>query len=382
MPSSGAHRPRMSSITSMPCGPPKPRKAVCEVLWVCATRPSNAHVRDPVGVVDVAQRPGEHRLAQVEAPAAVGGQRRRQADESAVVVEPDLPRGMEAVPLAGHGEVVGAVEPDPDRPSGERCPECGNRCEAVRLHLLAAEAAAHAQALRGDVVALHAEHVRHDLLGLGGVLGAALHEHLPALVDQGQRGVGLEVEVLLPGHLGDALEDVGRGGQRGVDLPALDHRAGSLEALGLDRLGQRDHRRKRLVVDDDGLGTEPGGLEGLPQHPAHGLPDEHHDLGEERLVVLDAGIVDPRHVLGGEHAHHPGDVERRGGVEPGDPRVRVRRADRVGVQDVVRPVDQVVGVERLSGDVERRALVGQRTADAAHCSAHQERSALPSIAER
>ena len=265
----------------------------------------HAHVRDPVGVVDVAQRPGEHRLAQVEAPAAVGGQRRRQADESAVVVEPDLPRGVEAVPLAGHGEVVGAVEAHPDRPSGEHRPECGNRREAVRLHLLAAEAAAHPQALRGDVVALHAEHVRHDLLGLGRVLGAALHEHLAALVDQGQRGVGLEVEVLLPGHLGDALEDVGRGGQRGVDLPALDHRVGSLEALGLDRLGQRDHRRQRLVVDDDGLGTEPGGLEGLPQHPAHGVPDEHHDLGEERLVVLDAGVVDPRHVLGGEHADHP-----------------------------------------------------------------------------
>ena len=30
----------MSSITSIPCGPPKPRNAVCEVLWVFATRPS------------------------------------------------------------------------------------------------------------------------------------------------------------------------------------------------------------------------------------------------------------------------------------------------------------------------------------------------------
>ena len=26
-------------MTSIPCGPPKPRKAVCEVLWVLAIRP-------------------------------------------------------------------------------------------------------------------------------------------------------------------------------------------------------------------------------------------------------------------------------------------------------------------------------------------------------
>ena len=35
----GAHRPRMSSITIMPCGPPKPRNAVCDVLCVRAIRP-------------------------------------------------------------------------------------------------------------------------------------------------------------------------------------------------------------------------------------------------------------------------------------------------------------------------------------------------------
>ena len=38
-PSSGAQRPRMSSITIMPCGPPKPRKAVWDVLLVLAIRP-------------------------------------------------------------------------------------------------------------------------------------------------------------------------------------------------------------------------------------------------------------------------------------------------------------------------------------------------------
>ena len=70
----------------------------------------------------------------------------------------------------------------------------------------------------------------------------------------------------------------------------------------------------------------------------------------------------------------------------------------MGVQDVGRAVHQVVGVERVAGDVQRRALVGQGEADdrvvgalgqvahsrspSSHSSAHQARSALPSIAER
>ena len=167
-----------------------------------------AHVGDPVRVVDVAQRPGEHRLGQVEAPAAVRGQRRVEREQPAVGVEADPPGGVEAVPLAGHRDVLRAGQPEPDRATGQGRAERGDRGEAVRLHLLAAEAAAHPQALHGDVVAAPAEDVRHDLLGLGRVLGAALHEHLAGLVDVRQRGMRLQVEVLLAGHLDLALEDV------------------------------------------------------------------------------------------------------------------------------------------------------------------------------
>src|SRR3954454_6496637 len=95
-----------------------------------------------------------------------------------VLPDPPPPLGVEAVPLAAHGEVLGPVEPEPDRAAGQDAAERGDRGEAVRLHLLAAEAAAHAQALNGHLVAVQPEHVRHDLLGLRGVLGAALHEDL------------------------------------------------------------------------------------------------------------------------------------------------------------------------------------------------------------
>ena len=276
-----------------------------------------------------------------------------------------------------------AVQPQPDRSAGQDRAERRDRGEAVRLHLLATEAAAHPQALHGDVMALESEHVRHDLLGLGRVLGAALHEHLAALVHERDRGVGLEVEVFLPGHLGDAAEDVGRTGQPLLDVAAGDDGLAALEALGGDRLGQRHDRGQRFVVDLDGRGSQACRLEGVGEHPADGVPHEHHDLGEERLVVLHPGVVGAGHVVGGQDPHHARHRQRGVGAKTDHPGVGVRRADRVGVQHVVRAVHQVVGVERVPGDVQGRALVGQCLADAHRsASAHTLRSALASIAAR
>ena len=153
------------------------------------------------------------------ARASTGSDRSRLQPPSAVRVassacrrpsssKPTRQSRVEAVPLAGHREVLRAVQPQPHRSAGQRRAERRDRGEAVRLHLLAAEPAAHPQTLHGDLVAVPAEHVRHDLLGLGWVLGAALHEDLPGLVDVRQRGVGLEVEVLLAGELELAAEHV------------------------------------------------------------------------------------------------------------------------------------------------------------------------------
>ena len=89
-------------------------------------------------------------------------------------------------------------------------PEGGDRGIPVGLHLLAPEAATHPQALDGDGVAGQPEDVGDDVLRLGRVLGRALDEDLAVLVDQRDRAVRLEVEVLLPGELELAAEDVGR----------------------------------------------------------------------------------------------------------------------------------------------------------------------------
>ena len=132
-----------------------------------------------------------------------------EREQPAVGVEADLRHvGVEAVPLAGHRHVLGAVEPQPDRTTGERRAEGGDRGIPVRLHLLAAEAAAHPQALDRDSWLGAAEDVGDDLLGLRGVLRAALDEDLAVLVDQRQGAVGLEVEVLLARELELTAEDV------------------------------------------------------------------------------------------------------------------------------------------------------------------------------
>ena len=322
--------------------------------------PAQPDVRDVVGVVHVAQGPRQHRLRQVEAPSAVEGEGDLERLQQPVRTEADAPLGADPVPLAGHGEVLRAGESDPDGPTGDHAAEGGDRGVAVGLHLLAAEGPTHAQGLHGDVVVAQAEHPRDDVLGLGGVLGGALDEDLPGLVDLGQRALGLEVEVLLAGRLGDPAEDVRGRRESALDVPALDRRLDALEARRGDRLGDREECRQRLVVDLDGGGTEPRRLQRLAQHPADGVPDVHHLAREERLVVPDPRVVDARDVLGAEHPDHAGHLQGGGGPERGHPRVGVRRLHRVGMQAAPRPDDQVVGVERGAGDVEGRALVRHR----------------------
>ena len=148
----------------------------------------------------------------------------------------DPPLGVEAVPLAGHRHVLGPAQPQANRAPGEGGPEGGDGGQAVGLHLLAPEAAPHPQALHGDRVARPAEHVRDDLLGLARVLGAALHEDLPALVDVRDRAVGLEVEVLLARALRHAAVDVGRLREGALDVAALQPGHPALEAPRVDRL--------------------------------------------------------------------------------------------------------------------------------------------------
>ena len=234
-------------MTSMPCGPPKPRNAVCDVLLVFATRPSSRTfgIQYALSMWQSARASTGSERSRLQPPSAY-----RCASSACSIPSSSKPTfhlRVEAVPLAGHRHVLRAVEPQPHRAPGERRTQRRDGGEPVRLHLLAAERAAHAQALHGDLVAVQPEHVRDDLLRLGRVLGAALHEDLAALVDLRERAVRLQVEVLLAGELELALEHVGRRREAGVDVAAGEVLVRTLEARGRDRLARGDQRRQGLV---------------------------------------------------------------------------------------------------------------------------------------
>jgi hypothetical protein len=62
------------------------------------------------------------------------------------------------------------------------------------------------------------ERVGDLVLDLGRVLGGGMHDHVAALLRQGERGLAFEVEMLLPADLDPALDHVGRARERRVHV--------------------------------------------------------------------------------------------------------------------------------------------------------------------
>ncbi len=73
--------------------------------------------------------------------------------------------------------------------------ECGR---SGRLRFLAAESAAHPQALHDDFVGGELQQVGDDGLHLGGMLGGRRDEHGPVLTGLGPRRLRFQIEMLLP----------------------------------------------------------------------------------------------------------------------------------------------------------------------------------------
>jgi hypothetical protein len=160
--------------------------------------------------------------------------------------------------------------------------------------------------------------------------------------------MGLQVEVLLSGELEDPGENVARAAQPLFDVTALNGGLCTLELSCLDGLFDVHQRRLGLHLDYDGRCAEPGCLQRLAEHITDGMTEELHFGREQRLVVLDAGIVDARHVVGGQHPDHPRNVVRGLHIELGDLALRDEDLHRIGMQAVLGARDEVVGVERES----------------------------------
>ena len=104
----------------------------------------------------------------------------------------------------------------------------------------------------------------------------------------------------------------------------------------------RDHRRQRRIVDDDGLGGIARGLSAFRDHECDRLADIANDVARqcvtgrhhERRCHRDMGhrarqradIVGSQ-FLSREHGHNAGHLARRIDADRGDPRMRMRRAN-------------------------------------------------------
>lgn len=81
----------------------------------------------------------------------------------------------------------------------------------------------------------------------------------------------------------------------------------------------------------------------------HGMTVEHDLAGEERFVVLRAGVIDTWNVPRRQHPHHAGNLQRGLGAHFEDPRVRVQCLDGSGVQAIPGTDNKVIGGRRGYG---------------------------------
>jgi hypothetical protein len=229
----------MSSITdsmaNMPWGPPKPRKAVLDTVWV-SPQAQDGHRVQVVGVVGVEDGPVVHRARQVGREAAAGGQQQAQAEDLPAIVKPRLVLDVEVVALAGDAHVVVPVEAQLDGLAAAHGQHRGDAGDLGGLALLAAEAAAHAPAFGDHLMHPPAQGVGHHVLHLGGVLGGGEEAQGVVFAGDGAGDLAFQVEVLLAAQLDLARQAVGaRPGRR---------RRGSLRRGAAPRIRLRRRRRR------------------------------------------------------------------------------------------------------------------------------------------
>ena len=174
----------------------------------------SADMRQPVGIVDMGERAGDHAGRHVEAPAGVGRQHRVERQHAALVVEAHRVAIVEAVPLAGGDHVDLARQAKFHRPAGLGGGQSGRAGDPRGVALLAAEAAAQAAHHRGHAIEVAAQNLGANMLHFGGMLGRGMHDQVAVLARQDKGDLAFEIEVLLPADAERRAQPVRRGLQR------------------------------------------------------------------------------------------------------------------------------------------------------------------------
>ena len=217
-------------------------------------------------------------------------------------------------------------------------------------------------ALHDHLVARQAEHARDDLLHLGRVLRRRVRPaRSPSSSRLGQRGLRLEVEVLLPADVQLALEACGASRSAASASPRCMPLGVGEEAAGGDGVLDREDRRQRLVLDLHRGRGETRGLFASRRPPsATAWPSKQTSDGNSGSSWR-AGPMSfsPGTSSAVSTASTPGALRARRGVDRQDARVRVRRLHRPRMGDVRHVGPQIVDVARRAGDVAGRDSCGR-----------------------
>ena len=207
--------------------------------------------------------------------------------------------------------------------------------------LAGAERSAHPGEGEVDVGGCQAERLGDLALVVVQPLGG--DEQLHAAVDGGHRQarLGAHESLVLHADLVVALHDhvAGGGGVAVADADVAEHVAVGVDGRGVGGGGGVGDGVQRLVVHDDGFGSQQGGLGMVGGHQRHRFAAVADDVGgEDRLVgVLDAEDARSGQVVGGQHGPHTADGQGGGDVDGADAGVGVRRAQRPAPQHAVGP---------------------------------------------
>ena len=315
----------------------------------------HGHVGQPVGVVKVAQGPGHHRRAQVSRVAGVGDQIHRHTQDAARTVVAHVPADLKAVAAAGDQHVVIPVWPQFDRPLQLGRRQRGDAGKQRALAFFATKTAPHAPADHLHPVGRQAQGMRHQMLHLAGVLGAAIHQQATVFLRLGVADLAFQIKLFLPTQREAALPAVRCAGQRGGGITARQVHGRHhvvLQRVGLQRgqHGGQGADLQRLFGQCSGAA---GGVAAGGNHRKHRLAHvPHRALGQDGVVMHDgAAIIRPGDVGRREHRHHPGLGPQQGQVNALQRAVGHRAQAQRGVQGAGQ-LGQVVDVGRGPGHMQ------------------------------
>ena len=336
---------------------------------VCIERRGNRPDRRPeIGIVAVEQRPVGDRAGEIRREAAARSIDVVDAQNVAVVVEADLIVDHEIVPLAGRGHVVVAIGTDLDG-AVELLGGDGRECrELVALGFLAAEAAAHAAGLDRDGVARHAENVADHVLHLARVLRRGIDGDVMVFAGNGEGDLAFEIEVVLAAEPHAALQPARRLGDGSGGIAALQRqrRCHQFRRCRIEMGDVDDCRLLPVLHPREAAGT-PRLLARLRDDAEDRLAEELDGIRRQHRFVVTAGrrnVVDPRHVVSGQHVDDARSRPHRRQVHLPDGAVRHRRQAEAAMQRTGR-LRHVVDIDRLPGDMLVRGIVALIGGDAA-----------------